>query len=338
MALLLMPYTNLHELNLDWIINALKESGVLSVNGETGIVVLYKEANIQLPDIPTDLNWSIKRKTNGTNVGIKFNKAGPLQRIYGNSEFAVYDTGNPPPYPVASVNGQTGAVVVPVAFDSMSGDLLNVSTVSPDHSWTLNRKTRDGDIAITLDSTGDNAEIRLDYVNNDESVDESVKILTEKDIPPITAFNGDCNNLTTNKTVYVTNQATNRPGDWYFISTMAIESADATVQMAYGAAYPDVKIRKKTMGTWSEWKTFIAGGSVEATVPVGTQAGSYKIGTFTSLNIPANANITSVICTNATSSVCVVTGVSISGQDIYVYLAEEVTTGNGQIRVSYTIA
>ena len=182
MALLLMPYTNLHELNLDWIINALKESGVLSVNGETGIVVLYKEANIQLPDIPTDLNWSIKRKTNGTNVGIKFNKAGPLQRVYGNSEFAVYDTGNPPPYPVASVNGQTGAVVVPVAFDSMSGDLLNISTVSPEHSWTLNRKTRDGDIALTLDSTNDNPTVSLDYINNTESVDVSLPLMKYSDI------------------------------------------------------------------------------------------------------------------------------------------------------------
>ena len=255
MALLLMPYTNLHELNLDWIINALKESGVLSVNGETGIVVLYKEANIQLPDIPTDLNWSIKRKTNGTNVGIKFNKAGPLQRVYGNSEFAVYDTGNPPPYPVASVNGQTGAVVVPVAFDSMSGDLLNISTVSPEHSWTLNRKTRDGDIAITLDSTRDNAEIRLDYVNNDESVDESVKILTEKDIPPITAFSGDCDTIDKNCTVYVTSNATHKPGDWYFLTTMAVPGADATVQIAYGAVDLNIKIRKKTLNVWSDWST-----------------------------------------------------------------------------------
>lgn len=260
MALLLMPYTNLHELNLDWIINALKESGVLSVNGETGIVVLYKEANIQLPDIPTDLNWSIIRKTNGTNVGIKFNKAAPLQRVYGNSEFAVYDTGNPPPYPVSSVNGNTGAVVVPVAFDSMSGDLLNISTVSPEHSWTLNRKTRDGDIAITLDSANDKPGITLDYVNNSETVDESIKILTENDR-----------------------------------------------------------------------------GYIETVIPEETQAGSYKIGTFASLGIPTNAIITSVMCINSTNSICVATGISVSGNDIYVYLAEDVAIGDGQIRVTYMI-
>ena len=179
MALLLMPYTNLHELNLDWIINNLKEAGVTSVNGETGIVVLYKEANVQLPDVPSDLNWRIVRKTNGTIEGIKFNKAAPMQRVHGNNEYLVYDAGNPPPYPVTSVNGSTGAVVIPVAFDSMSGDLLNISTVSPDHSWTINRKTRDGDIGLTLDSTGDNPSVTLDYINNNETVDRSIKILSE---------------------------------------------------------------------------------------------------------------------------------------------------------------
>ena len=182
MALLLMPYSNLHELNLDWIINALKESGVESVNGQSGIVVLYQDATVEFPAIPTDLNWSIQRKTNGTQVGIKFNKAAPLQRIYGNSEFAIYDTGNPPPYPVSSVNGNTGAVTVPVAFDSMAGDLLNISTVSPEHSWTINRKTRDGDIGLTLDSTGDNPQVSLDYINNSESVDVSLPLMKYSDI------------------------------------------------------------------------------------------------------------------------------------------------------------
>ena len=255
MALLLMPYSNLHELNLDWIINALKESGVESVNGQSGIVVLYQDATVEFPAIPTDLNWSIQRKTNGTQVGIKFNKAAPLQRIYGNSTFAIYDEGNPPAYPVSSVNGQTGSVTVPVAFDSMAGDLLNVSTASPEHSWTLNRKTRDGDIGLTLDSTGDNAVVRLDFISDDESVDESVKILTEKDIPPITAFDGDCDTIATNCTVYVTSTAQHKPGDWYFMTTMTVLAADATVQIAYGAVTADIKIRKKTLGTWSEWKT-----------------------------------------------------------------------------------
>lgn len=182
MALLLMPYTNLHELNLDWIINALKESGVESVNGQSGVVVLYQDATVELPAIPTDLNWVLQRKTNGTEVGIKFNKAAPLQRVYGNSTFAIYDEGNPPAYPVSSVNGQTGAVVIPVAFDSMAGDLLNISTVSPDHSWTLNRKTRDGDAGLTIDTTGDKPKLSLDYISNNETVDVSIPVMLQGDI------------------------------------------------------------------------------------------------------------------------------------------------------------
>lgn len=182
MGLLMLPYTNLHELNLDWIINAIRESGVLSVNGQTGIVVLYPEANIEFPDVPSDLSWSLTRKANGTKSGIKFNKAAPMQRVYSNSAFNVYDEGNPPPYPVSSVNGQTGSVTVPVAFDSMAGDLLNVSTASPEHSWTINRKTRDGDAGLTIDTTGDNPKLTLDFINNNETVDESIPVMLQGDI------------------------------------------------------------------------------------------------------------------------------------------------------------
>lgn len=182
MGLLMLPYTNLHELNLDWIINAIRESGVLSVNGQTGVVVLYPEANIEFPDVPSDLSWSLTRKANGTKSGIKFNKAAPMQRVYSNSAFNVYDEGNPPPYPVSSVNGQTGSVTVPVPFDSLSGDLINFSVASPDHSWTLNRKTRDGDAGLTIDTTGDNPVLTLDFINNNETVDESIPVMLKTDI------------------------------------------------------------------------------------------------------------------------------------------------------------
>ena len=187
MGLLMLPYTNLHELNLDWIINAIRESGVLSVNGQTGIVVLYPEANIEFPDVPSDLSWSLTRKANGTKSGIKFNKAAPMQRVYSKSTFNVYDEGNPPPYPVSSVNGQTGSVTVPVPFDSLSGDLINFSTSSPDHSWTLNRKTRDGDAGLTIDTTGDNPVLTLDFINNNETVDESIPVMLQGDIAYVDA-------------------------------------------------------------------------------------------------------------------------------------------------------
>ena len=57
------PYTNLHELNLDWLINEIKkleESSVISVNGETGEVILYKQADVSFPNVDED-HWSIIR-------------------------------------------------------------------------------------------------------------------------------------------------------------------------------------------------------------------------------------------------------------------------------------
>ena len=43
------PYTNLHELNLDWLIQELQRvqsQAVISVNGMTGDVVLYVENEV----------------------------------------------------------------------------------------------------------------------------------------------------------------------------------------------------------------------------------------------------------------------------------------------------
>lgn len=258
MGLLMLPYTNLHELNLDWIINAIRESGVLSVNGQTGVVVLYPEANIDFPDVPSDLSWSLTRKVNGTKSGIKFNKAAPMQRVYSNSTFNVYDEGNPPPYPVSSVNGQTGSVTVPIPFDSLSGDLINFSTSSPNHSWTLNRKTRDGDAGLTIDTTGDNPKLTLDFINNNETVDVSIPVMMQNDIGYVDvvvplgtqpgAYNvgtfattgipygsallsAQCINVNTSVGV-ITGVAT-YVNDIYVYVAQEVEVADATVRIVY---------------------------------------------------------------------------------------------------------
>ena len=109
------PYTNLHELNLDWIIRQLikiEQGAVLSVNGQTGEVVLYQDADVQLPDIvQPDGTWRFFRYVNGHPVGIKFDENGHaymVDQYLTETEF--YTDRNPPDYPVESVNGQTGAV------------------------------------------------------------------------------------------------------------------------------------------------------------------------------------------------------------------------------------
>lgn len=117
------PYTNFHELNLDWLIQKIKdlESGiVLSVNGETGDVILYKDAQVRLPDI-TEGPWNIFRFVNGRAEGIQFQNEQPAERIDGTNRYAIYDAGNPPPYPVTAVNGQTGDVIIQIPVQSVNG-------------------------------------------------------------------------------------------------------------------------------------------------------------------------------------------------------------------------
>lgn len=107
------PYTNFHELNLDWLIEQLKtviNSAVLSVNGQTGEVVLYQDANVEFPSI-NDTSWNIVRSTAGSRLGVAFAN-GYMYVVSGNALDRVYTQNNPPTFPVSSVNGQTGAVVL----------------------------------------------------------------------------------------------------------------------------------------------------------------------------------------------------------------------------------
>ena len=147
------PYTNFHELNLDWLIEQLKklsDAQVLSVNGETGDVILYKDPLVRLPDI-TDDTWNIFRFADGTPVGIQFKKGSPLQRIDNLGRYDIYDSNNPPPYPVTAVNGQTGDVVISIPVQSVNGMTGNIilyqqadvelPALESGDSWSIWRET-----------------------------------------------------------------------------------------------------------------------------------------------------------------------------------------------------
>lgn len=136
------PMVNLHELNLDWIIQQLikiEQGAVLSVNGETGDVVLYKDADVRLPDIANsqDGTWRFFRYVNGKPVGIKFDENGRaymVDNFLAETEF--YTERNPPDYPVTSVNGQTGEVSLTFPVSSVNGQTGDVVTY-PDASVTM---------------------------------------------------------------------------------------------------------------------------------------------------------------------------------------------------------
>lgn len=100
------PYTDLYNLNLDWMIDIVKryadtiddipakvkdaveklgESLVLSVNGESGDVILYKDQYTQLPEIEEAENpvWNFSRKVNGVLTGLQFLNNGTVELILG---------------------------------------------------------------------------------------------------------------------------------------------------------------------------------------------------------------------------------------------------------------
>lgn len=175
------PYTNLHELNLGWVVEQIKkcyspdnppENIVISVNGESGAVTLYKDARIAFPDVQST-QWNLYRNSDGVTTGIEFNKNAPATRINGNLRFVIYDAGNPPPYPVVSVNGETGAI-----------ELYTESYVEfPDleyDNWGIQRKLNANTeneimIGLMLNDSGDLSVIKGE---------EGIPVYTEDNPPP----------------------------------------------------------------------------------------------------------------------------------------------------------
>ena len=123
------PYTNLHELNIDWLIKELqmvKESAVISVNGETGEVILYQDPDIEFPATDNG-GWDMVRKVDGTiAAGIRFTADGVAYLITGAQVKQLYDANHQPPYPVTSVNGQTGDVNLTFPVTSVNGQTGDV--------------------------------------------------------------------------------------------------------------------------------------------------------------------------------------------------------------------
>lgn len=189
------PYTNLHDLNLNWIleeVKKLKEEGgyspenpppypVTSVNGKTGAVVLFDEQEgvyVRFPDSEND-QWNIYRLVKGVPAGIQFSATLPATRMQGSNRFAIYDEGNPPPYPVTSVNGKTGAVIL---FSDHDGAYIQFpdSTLSQWNVYRIIDKQTNG-----IQFHKDGAAVRMQGTNRYQIYDQG-----NPPPYPVTSVNG----------------------------------------------------------------------------------------------------------------------------------------------------
>lgn len=228
------PYTNLHELNLQWLIEEVKkcyspdnppEAMVISVNGESGIVTLYKDAHIAFPDIDA-IQWNMYRGSDGKITGIQFTKDAPAERINDNQRFVIYDAGNPPPYPVVSVNGETGAITLYseayVEFPNLDGD-----------NWGIQRKLNadtenETMIGIMLDDDGNLS------VTKDE---ETIPVFTEDNPPPypVRSVDGMTGNIHTwgYNTASKINIPLPAPGDDWSIGRVIDQGGNLSIKIMY---------------------------------------------------------------------------------------------------------
>lgn len=160
---------------------------VTSVNGLTGDIILYQDNTVQLPAINdnTITFWNLFRHLNNGYYGIQFNQNGTIELITPNNRYNVYTANTPPPYPVTSVNDQTGAVVLSIpdaAFTDITDALLEINDEVSGYTWGLIRVTDNGTIGITFDNqNGGKAYLRYFDTVNDEYV--TTQLLTREDIP-----------------------------------------------------------------------------------------------------------------------------------------------------------
>ena len=216
------PYTNFHEINLDWIVSKVKEAYsasnppdypvksvngmtgdviiaipanlVQSVNGETGDVILYRNPLVQFPTT-NESRWNLFRICDGDERGIEFDEDG-AHRIEGTRRILIYDEENQPNYPVTSVNGQTGDVRITAGVNSVNGktgnvvtpfvnpntDILKLDSNSSTVLWGISRDVAGGNVALYISRGTGIPQAFIRYIP-DGGEPVNLPLLSSADIP-----------------------------------------------------------------------------------------------------------------------------------------------------------
>ena len=118
MSLLKYPYTNLHELNLDWIIEQLNQQGpVLSVNGEHGAVTLTGENINRAPNNPQTVEQALSTQGSSIQAARTLLGTTPLPTIAQTVTGAVDELSGD----VGDINEKIGNTALPTTSQTLSG-------------------------------------------------------------------------------------------------------------------------------------------------------------------------------------------------------------------------
>ena len=129
------PWTNLHELNLNWILSQIRQ---LTKQVSKFVNLTASAHSVPYGSDPTvDVTGGTGNDPYNLDFGIPESASSAVNTVNGQSGDVVltasdiglgnvdnvqqYSATNPPPYPVTSVNGQTGDVTVAGAVDSVNG-------------------------------------------------------------------------------------------------------------------------------------------------------------------------------------------------------------------------
>lgn len=137
------PWTNLHELNLDWFLSKFKQftNNYLETTATVELIPTTEQPEVTVTggtldddtDIVDPFTFNFKLPINSSGGGAVNSVNGKVGDVVldktdiglGNvANVAQYSASNPPPYPVTSVNGMTGDVIV---SGGGGGDVLSVN-------------------------------------------------------------------------------------------------------------------------------------------------------------------------------------------------------------------